>query len=167
MSKSFLEITDEQYDQKLERLEDSYKAFLRCFQFDESIVDKNMLDLADIIQRVEKRRVYFCVFHDMVINEVKEAALIAYWVLKFKPFYFKREKRDSKRYRHINEKFAIYMIFSALHEVGRISINNKKINSYYSYLLYSFRYRSFTIDSMLVLAESISDETLTKQYDKA
>lgn len=38
--------------------------------------------LVDIIVRVDKRKAYYFCFHGMEINECKEVALYAYWILK-------------------------------------------------------------------------------------
>jgi len=42
--------------------------------------------LIDVIVRVDKRKAYYYCFHNMEINECKEAALYAYWILKLRPF---------------------------------------------------------------------------------
>ena len=48
--------------------------------------------VAEIFVRVDKRKDYFIIFHDDTdMNEIKEAALMAYWILKFKPFSVKSE----------------------------------------------------------------------------
>ena len=40
-----------------------------------------------ILLRVDKREGYFTVLHEKTsINEIKQAALVAYWILKFRPF---------------------------------------------------------------------------------
>jgi hypothetical protein len=61
--------------------------------------------LIDIIIRVDKRKAYYQCFHHMEINECKEAALYAYWILKLRPFTI-TDSRYSKMTDacHINEK---------------------------------------------------------------
>lgn len=52
--------------------------------------------LPRVILRVDKREGYFVVFHKGTqINEIKQAALVAYWILKFKPFMVSSD--DPKR----------------------------------------------------------------------
>ncbi len=41
----------------------------------------------DIIDLVEKRRVYFHIFHGIEMSEWNEAALYCFWILKLQPFY--------------------------------------------------------------------------------
>ena len=121
--------------------------------------------LIDIIIRVDKRKAYYHCFHDMRINECKEAALYAYWIIKLRPFSI-----TDKNYRNkfdaciINESFAIYLIGLILESTGRIKKTENMKNSYCNFLEYSFRFRNFSIDSFVVLIESISSETLEKIY---
>ena len=121
--------------------------------------------LIDTIVRVDKRKAYYYCFHNMEINECKEAALYAYWVLKLRPFSItdKRYQKDPDACT-INESFAIYLIALVLERTGRIKKTKNAKNSYRNFLEYSFRFRSFSIDSFIVLIESISTETLEKDY---
>ena len=121
--------------------------------------------LIDVIVRVDKRKAYYYCFHNMEINECKEAALYAYWIIKLRPFSI-----TDKKYRNkfdaciINESFAIFLIGLVLESTGRIKMTENMKNSYCNFLEYSFRFRSFSIDSFIVLIESISTETLEKVY---
>ena len=121
--------------------------------------------LIDVIVRVDKRKAYYYCFHNMEINECKEAALYAYWIIKLRPFSI-----TDKKYRNkfdaciINESFAIFLIGLVLENTGRIKMTENMKNSYCNFLEYSFRFRSFSIDSFIVLIESISTETLEKVY---
>jgi hypothetical protein len=119
------------------------------------------LDVLDMIIRVDKRKAYFHYFHDDTeINEYKVAALYAYWILKLRPLSI-TDPRFSTKYDHydVNELFAIYLICSTLYQTGRLTKQITGEESYSKKLRYSFRYRNFTIDSLLVLVESINEET--------
>jgi hypothetical protein len=129
------------------------------------------LDLLDIISRVDKRVHYFEVFHPRMpyINECKRAALVAYWFLKFRPvkitdpgFINQKEGYNSS----VNEYFAIHYLLSELNAAERIKhwdgtdgVDFDFSHPYVRKLAYSFRYRNFTIDSMIVMADSITTET--------
>jgi hypothetical protein len=121
--------------------------------------------LIDIIIRVDKRKAYYYCFHNMEINECKEAALYAYWILKLRPFTI-TDARYTKNADAcaINEAFAIHFIGLVLELTHRIERTNKINESYSRFLEYSFRFRNFSIDSFIVLVESISTETLEKEY---
>jgi hypothetical protein len=121
--------------------------------------------LIDIIVRVDKRKAYYQYFHNMEINECKEVALYAYWILKLRPFTITDPKYSTMTDAcHINELFVIYFIGLVLENTGRIKQTVAIKDSYSRFLEYSFRFRSFSIDSFLVLVESISTETLEKEY---
>jgi hypothetical protein len=137
-------------------------------------LDKNVqycvcgIDLIDAIIRVDKRLTYFRIFHDMEINECKKVALYAYWIIKFRPIkifdsgHINKSGLNDK----VNELFAIHLLISALVNVGKIILwdGNKGVNitmenPYVQELCYSFRYRNFTIDSIIVLADSITTDS--------
>jgi len=68
--------------------------FLRLFKdiseelgVDWDSVEVNENSVFDIIDMVQKRRVYFHVYHNgMEMGELNEACLICFWVLKLSPF---------------------------------------------------------------------------------
>jgi len=126
------------------------------------------LDLIDVILRVDKRIHYFQVFHGMDCNEGKKAALFAYWIVKFRPIIITDSKFiNIDGYNNkVNELFAVHYMLSALCGIGRIkpwdgqdgvllSLNNPFIKR----LWYSLRFRNFTIDSIIVLADAITTDT--------
>jgi hypothetical protein len=125
----------------------------------------SFLALVDIIVRVDKRKAYYRCFHDMKINECKEAALYAYWILKLRPFTITDSRFTNKLDAScINEAFVIHFIGLVLETTGRIKRTDEITDSYVKFLEYSFRFRNFSIDSFVVLIESISTETLEKEY---
>ena len=150
---------------------------VRMFQkrFDEFLLNKgyppetekytSFFSLVDIIVRVDKRKAYYQYFHGMKINECKEVALYAYWILKLRPFSITDKKYiSSVDACTINESFVIHLIGFILENTGRIRKTDKTKDSYRIFLEYSFRFRNFSIDSFLVLIESISTETLENDY---
>jgi len=127
-----------------------------------------VLDLIDVILRVDKRKYYFKVFHDMDCNEVKIAALFAYWIVKLRPIMITDPKyKETDGYNNkINELFAVHLIISASNGMGRVKIDNepggislKLNNPFIKRLWYSFRFRNITIDSIIVLADAITTDT--------
>jgi hypothetical protein len=126
------------------------------------------LDLIDVIIRVDKRQFYFDVFHDMNINDCKKAALFAYWLVKFRPIKIVDDRyRDTLGYNdHVNELFAIHYLLTVLITEGKVrwwngseGVHITLEHPYVKKLRYSFRFRNFTIDSMVVLADTINTET--------
>jgi hypothetical protein len=126
------------------------------------------LDLIDAIIRVDKRRYYFRVFHGMDINDCKKAALFAYWIVKFRPIKIIDDRyRNKLGYNdHVNEMFAIHYLLCTLVSEGKVQVWDGSKGAditmehpYIEKLWYSFRFRNFTIDSMVVLADTINTET--------
>jgi len=101
----------------------------------------------------------------MEINECKEAALYAYWIIKLRPFSI-TEKKYQNNFDAciINESFAVHLIGLVLESTGRIKKTDNMKTSFCNFLEYSFRFRDFSMDSFVVLVESISTETLEKEY---
>jgi len=163
---------------KYERIPyENIEKILQLFQkrFDEFLLYKgfppetekyvSFYTLIDIIVRVDKRKAYYHCFHGMRINECKEAALYAYWIIKLRPFSITDKKHLNKFDACIiNESFAIYLIGLILESTGRIKRTDNMKTSYCNFLEYSFRFRDFSIDSFVVLVESISTDTLEKEY---
>jgi hypothetical protein len=127
------------------------------------------VDIIDAIVRVDKRESYFYYFHNMKINDEKKAALYAYWIAKFHPVKFTDEFRNKKAHANVNEKLAMNHLIAALVRKGRIKLwdgkDGVKIeeSKFYDELCYSFRFRNFTIDSMIILADSITTDSFKEK----
>jgi hypothetical protein len=57
------------------------------FGFDHSEIVYNFKALTDIVDLVERRRIYFWIYHKTIMGELNEMSLLCFWILKFKPFY--------------------------------------------------------------------------------
>ena len=125
----------------------------------------SFFSLIDAIVRVDKRKAYYQCFHGMEINECKEVALYAYWILKLRPFSVtdKAYKKNVDAC-NINESFAFHLIGFILEKTGRIKWTPNLKESFKRLLHYSFRFREFSMDSFVVLVESIGTETLEREY---
>jgi len=124
------------------------------------------IDVIDAIIRVDKRIKYFQYFHNMRINDEKKAALFSYWIAKLHPVKFIDDiLRNNKAHANINEKLAINHLITALVNKEKIKLwdGENGIHLEKSKLLedliYSYRFRNFTIDSMIILADSINTES--------
>jgi len=110
--------------------------------------------LFDIIELVWKRKVYFQVFHNVNgLNELKEASLYCFWVLKLQPFLWL--STDKPNYQ-LNAKIALFIFTSGLHFFA--TQKGKKVNlpsNAIQNLYYSFRYRDWSKEALMDLAESL------------
>ena len=127
------------------------------------------LDIIDAILRVDKRINYFRYFHEgMEINECKKAALFAYWIIKLRPIKIidSELKNNVERSANVNERVAVHHLLCALVAVGQVKlwdghegVKLDEKNKFLKELHYSFRFRNFTIDSMIVLADAINTQS--------
>lgn len=167
----YTDIPDEELLFIYDEFENQFVKFLEEIKYPSDTKYKiDSYALIDAIVRVDKRKAYFWCFHNMEINERKEVALYAYWFLKFKPFSICDNRfADKKQTACINEMFAIYLISSILlfDDDKFAEVNVSKANDKFTYfdkLLYSLHYRCFTIDSFMLLVDSITPETFEYEF---
>jgi hypothetical protein len=118
----------------------------------------NQRMLAEVIERVSKRKYYYAVFHKLLhISEFKEAALFVFWITKLKPFTVIRE--DSPLCASVNELFCVHLILSTFE---KIHLNSGASN--YTYpskallndFIYGLKYQDFTKESLIVYIEVLA-----------
>ena len=126
------------------------------------LVKTNINALRDIIVRVHKRKYYFKVFHnEMITSEYKETALYCYWFLKLRPLWIDSVNVSSER---INEKFVLHLYISLLKKYNEDFSQGDGINKLHiRELLYSFRFRDITKESMILMLEPYYYEYLKKK----
>lgn len=123
--------------------------------------------LYEALDRVDKRIAYYWCYHHIEASERKVAALIAYWIIRFKPFVCTDDNLiGQKEYVCINERFALYIILSVVAaEAGIQKIDQEMLNSDYAKkLFYTFRYRNVSIDSIVTLCEGLTPQTFELKY---
>ena len=151
----------------LKDLKERFKDFLEQFKYPSDLqyfISDG--DLIEAIVRVDKREAYYYCFHNMEIHERKTVALYVYWILRFRPFTIIDARfKNKKSGRCVNELFAIYMISSILLYNG-VDIDKTFEKAFYKKLLYSFRFRNFSIESLMLLVEAITAETFDIEYDE-
>ena len=111
--------------------------------------------LIEVIERVEKRRVYFHIFHNgCEMGELNEGALFCFWIVKLHPFY--HPKIDSNI---LNAKIAICLFVNAIyyHSV-KIKQERKIPEHFISDLYYSLVYRDISKESLMILADSFAGQ---------
>jgi hypothetical protein len=117
--------------------------------------------LPRIILRVDKREGYFRIFHDQTqINEIKQASLVAYWILKLKPFMINtKDPEKSHRYCRINEGFAAFYLLSAFKQCSKKNgtIVRNLSERLVDELMYAFTYWDLSKESGILIAESIAE----------
>jgi len=115
--------------------------------------------LYEIFTRIEKRRVYFHIYHNgMEMGEINEGALLCFWILKLMPFQMKGISASV-----LNTKVAYIIFVNLLYYVAnesnkkagagpKLHVNIKK--KLMDDLLYAFQYRDLSKEAIMAIAES-------------
>jgi hypothetical protein len=107
--------------------------------------------LLEALERIEKRRVYFHVFHKFRMGELNEGALMCFWIIKLHPF--KHAKMNTN---DLNACIAVYVLASVVKHVAqkqgkRINLSQNMAEN----IRYAFRYRDISKEAIMLLAESL------------
>jgi len=110
--------------------------------------------LYEIFTRIEKRRVYFHIYHNVDMGEINEGALVCFWILKLMPFRMKGISNSL-----LNTKIAYIAFVNLLHFIAnktkrqvklRVNIKSNLMEN----LLYAFQYRDLSKEAIMALVES-------------
>jgi hypothetical protein len=141
--------------------EQIFKNFLSAMRYPDDVVYHiSGLDMIDMIVRIDKRKAYYQFFHGMDINELKVAGIYVYWILKLRPFSITDHRYAGKQgCCDVNEVFALYIIVMVLLGLDRLDRTIQGGEPYFKELRYSFRFRYFSIDAMVVLVEALNTKS--------
>ena len=106
----------------------------------------------DIIERVAKRRVYFCVFHEgLIMSEQNEISHYCFWILKLAPLVNKKNPDQ-----HINAFLAIFLFLNVLKRVGMARGLQVSFNTgFLRHLTYAFVYRDLSKEAIMAIADAL------------
>jgi len=132
----------------------------------------------EIVERVRMRKLYFYVYHDFDspedLNELKETALYTFWILKLHPFrwrddYFAQQPEPLDNY-ELNARVALSFFIKGLklyaesktqeaaqtaQKASYIVSVARSSSDIVQTLYYSFRYRDWSKEALMDLAESM------------
>ena len=156
---SFTEFSSAEMNGFLSRFYAYYKGSLDLMGINEGSIKFSKETLAEIINRVEKRRIYFFVFYNKTeMSELNEIALFCFWIAKLKPFSCETDHM-------INDKIAIFFFIHRLnknvHDFNNNPDNkgNKLRLNLTSRILkiiaYDFRYRDISKEALMTIGESL------------
>ena len=149
-------------EKRFHRLIDLFQKYARARGISPEKIEFDYTLINEINVRVDRRKDYYIVFHkETYLSEVREAALLAFWILKFKPFLIVSDV--GKDYvLNVNCGFATYILFGAVSEyVKRESQRkgeNKKFkvtSEYLNNLQYAFKYWDLSKEAMMLIAETL------------
>jgi len=112
--------------------------------------------ILDIIDLVERRRVYFHVFHGIDMSEWNEAALYCFWIVKLQPFIdIPPANTKGKQINEVNAIIAVRLLCRIVNTVRNVNGKDKLKQLSLGNLIHSFRYRDISKESIMVLFESL------------
>ena len=115
-------------------------------------IDTSMTIMYEIIERIEKRRIYFHIFHNGCrMGELNEGALMCFWILKLTPFHANGMPSNV-----LNAKIALCLFMNVLHyqaQKERVNLNITK--NTVDDIFYAFRFRDLSKEAIMILAESL------------
>ena len=111
--------------------------------------------LIEIIERIEKRRVYFHIFYDgCEMGELNEGALLCFWIVKLHPFYHPKINSNT-----LNAKIALCLFTNAVYYHSEKTKKERRIPVHFiNDLYYSLVYRDISKESLMILAKSFAEE---------
>ncbi|GHV25078.1 hypothetical protein AGMMS4952_01950 [Spirochaetia bacterium] len=112
--------------------------------------------LYEMIERVEKRRAYFHIYHNIEMGELNEGALMCFWVLKLHPFVIKDDLTPYIPSYELNARIALCLFLNMV----RFYAQNKGKQVLFTYhmaehIKYSFMFRDISKEAIMILAEGL------------
>lgn len=155
----YTEPPQEYINNELKKYQEILVQFCQIAGLDVNRVEVNVQALKDVIIRVDMRQLYFQIYHaNMEANEYKcIVGLAGFWLLKLRPFWIHIQEGDSPEMMQmatwINEKFVLHMVCSLLEKFNPefFEYGLDMCEAYCSELIYSFRYRDLSKESMFLL----------------
>jgi len=154
-------------------LDDFNKEYYRVLKDWKRFVDKNAPELEnnkdyfihkknlyEVIRRVDKRTVYYKVFHELeLINELKRTAIFCYWLNTLKPFLVVKE--NCAIYNSPNELFVIHLIISAIRSAFEEVYPEKDFvypsDERIADIVYNIKFCDLSRESMINFVETFAD----------
>ena len=120
-------------------------------------VDRELVD--EVTKRVHQRIEYYSYFHGVNLEQTRQAATKAYWILRYRPL---KPKLWGKQY-DVNIHFAFYVLFAAV--IGKSikdipkniqkSVINAVLSKQKDIYLRSFSEYDISKEAMMLVAESV------------
>jgi len=156
---NFKNLEKEQFYPIYKKFTNNIKDVLDIIKIDKSkvyITDPTNADapIRDLIERVEKRKIYFHIFHKLKMDELNEISFYCFWILKLQPFKHRDEHFDNNK---LNVDIAVYLLLQAAfkhiksHQNLTVGITLKALQN----LLYAFQYHDLSKEAIMALARNM------------
>ncbi len=148
IKESYKPLTDKEIANKSKSIIDLVKNYAKS---DASNVRVDLEAVHDMVVRIDKRKHYFYYFHNkQIMNEIKETALICYWIIKLKPFYVESNKEGYT----FNEKFCTFIYLDYMKDILHTQNKQQKADMLESIgheFIYTLRFRELSQEAMISL----------------
>jgi hypothetical protein len=147
----FTKVPREVVNERLKKIESYFRHYRTQLKIDWDQISFSPSMLIEIIERVEKRRVYFHIYYDISMSQLNEAALYCFWIVKLCPFSHPDIPASV-----LNAKIALILFINvvfayAKHTGKRINIAPNFIADFH----YALMYRDITKESLMLQAASL------------
>jgi hypothetical protein len=107
--------------------------------------------LYEIFTRIEQRRIYFHVYHDINMGELNEGALLCFWIIKLSPFKHKIYQNS-----RVNARIALSIFMRTLRlYAAKTKMKVRFTPKFLKNLYYAFIYRDLSKEAIMALAEGL------------
>lgn len=163
-------LSDEEIAEQMTKIQSLFNDYLKTsILIRDDVIWSDEL-LSSIVIRIDQRKHYYKYFHSQYldgdidlrnISQIKEIALLCYWLVKYKPFTISNPDKARCYYADwgcgVNEVFAAYIFitFAYKHAKGHISKSYYKSEPFKEELIYSFAERDISKEAMILLLAAV------------
>jgi hypothetical protein len=107
----------------------------------------------EIVDMVQRREVYFHVYHKIAMGELNEACLNSFWIMKFCPFHYIQDPGYN-----LNLVFALALFTRAVNWTAQQMGNRPPsfTTEVVTDLIHAFTYRDLSKEALMSLAKSLT-----------
>lgn len=153
------DLSIEETKKNLDRIINLWNAFVNSNDgnLDESNIDINERNLSEVIERVNKRRYHYDIYHNMSeLSEIREIALLCYWIVKLKPFTVLDNQSPLRN--SANEFFCVYLIMAIIEYLTEKAEKPFEMpsNSLIKDTVYILKYRDLSKEAIILFVSTIA-----------
>jgi len=155
MAKPLKPITKEEVLKQQSFVLKTFLSICRKSNISHNIFTVNWLKINEAIVRTYRREEFYNIYHNSRMSEIKLMAILAFWIMKYKPFCVK-EINKSQVSENINEYTAINLILLMVYVTRRKNSLNKAItitHDGYKQLVYRMKNWDLSKESLMTLAD--------------
>jgi hypothetical protein len=111
--------------------------------------------IRDLIERIEKRKIYFHIFHRLTMDELNEVSFYCFWILKLQPFRHRDEHIFG--FDKLNSRIALCLLlktavkYASCNNNLKVGITSEGLRN----LRYAFLYHDLSKEAIMALARNL------------